>query len=133
MEKYLVTIEFRYSDSPRHNDDSTYRNKEVTIGVYDDYNDACINGNILMENLEGKFKLHVFPNGKGNAKKERFSKNRGCFGSEKNLITNLAYLQTPFDFYAKITTLKYGVIDEIIKEVVNSTKRYRAYKVADTD
>ena len=81
-----------------------------------------------MENLESKFDLHVFPNGKGEAKKERFSKNGGCFNGKHDLITNLAYLRTPFQFYARITTLKYGAIDNIIDDVVNSAKRYKEYK-----
>tara|TARA_R110001632_G_scaffold230981_1_gene368944 strand:+ start:294 stop:695 length:402 start_codon:yes stop_codon:yes gene_type:complete len=133
MEKYLVTIEFRYSDAPRHEDDYTSKNKEVTVGVFDDFDNACLEGNKLMENLEGKFPLHVFPNGKGTAKKERFSKNGGCFGSKKNLITNLAYLKTPFEFYAKITTLKYGDIDTIIGDVNDSTKRYKKHILAEVD
>ena len=127
MEKYLVTIEFRYSDSPRHLDDSTYRTKKVTIGVYDDFDEACKSDNALMENLESKFDLHVFPSGI-KAKKERFSKNGGCFGSKHDLISNSAYLKTPFQFFAKITTLKYDSIDETIDEVVNSAKRYRKFK-----
>lgn len=128
MEKYLVTIEFRYNAAPRHEDDYTSREDKVTIGVYDDFEEACTHGNLLMENLESKFKLHVFPNGQG-AAKERFSKNGGCFGSKYTLITNLAYLKTPFEFYAKITTLKYGDINDVINDVVKSTKTYKAYKL----
>jgi len=129
MEKYLVLIEFRYSDAPKHEDDFTSRTKNVTIGVYDDFDEACKYGNELMENLESKFPLHEFPDGR-KAKKKRFSKNGGCFGSKHDLITNLAYLKTPFEFYAKITTLRYGVIDDMITDVVGATKRYRQYKVS---
>jgi len=77
--------------------------------------------------LESKFDLHIFPNGKGTAKRERFSRNGGCFGSKKNLITNLAYLKTPFQFFAKITTLKYDVIDNVIEEVTDSVKMYKEF------
>ena len=35
MEKYLVRIEFRYSDAPETEDGCTSKSKEVTIGVYD--------------------------------------------------------------------------------------------------
>lgn len=132
MEKYLVTIEFRYSDSPRHLDDYTSREKKITIGVYDDFDEACKNGNALMENLESKFDLHVFPSGI-KAKKERFSKNGGCFGSKHDLISNLAYLSTPFTFYTKITTLKYDPINEVVDEVVNSVKRYRKFKKSEEE
>lgn len=127
MEKYLVRIEFRYSDAPESEDSSTSRNKEVTIGVYDTFEDACKNGNNLLETLESKFELHQFPEGK-KAPKERFSKTGGCFGNKKNLVTNLAYLKTPFEFYASIETLKYDSIDEAINNVIDSSKRYRSYK-----
>lgn len=129
MEKYLVKIEFRYSDAPETEDGSTYKNKMVTIGVYDTFEDACRNGNNLLETLESKFELHQFPDGT-KASKERFSKNGGCFGSKKTLVTNLAYLKTPFDFYAKIETLKYNPIDEAIEDVVSSSKRYRDYELS---
>lgn len=133
MKKYIVTIEFRYSDAPRHEDDFTSRNKEITIGIYDDFDSACIGGNDLIKSLESKFKLHVFPKGRGTAKKERFSKNGGAFGSKRDLITNLAYLQTPFAFFAKIKTLNYDPIDEVLDDVVSSCKRSRAYKLAEAE
>ena len=123
MEKYLVRIEFRYSDAPEIEDGNTFKIKKVTIGVYDTFEDACQNGNNLLEILESKFKLHQFPDGR-RAARERFGKNGGCFGSKNTLITNLAYLKTPFEFYAKIETLKYTPIDEVIEEVVNASKRY---------
>ena len=132
MEKYLLSIEFRYSDAPKYEDGYTSRTKNVTIGVYDDFDEACKYGNELMENLESKFPLHEFPNGL-KAKKERFSKNGGCFGGKYDLITNLAYLKTPFEFYAKITTLSYNVINDVINDVVSATKRYKEYKVAVSD
>ena len=114
MERYLVQIEFRYFDEPK--------NKIVTIGVYDTFEDACENGNNLLEFLESKFELHKFPDGT-KASKERFSKNGGCFGGKKTLVTNLAYLKTPFEFYAEIETLKYNPIDEVIDEVIDESKR----------
>jgi hypothetical protein len=126
MEKYLVTIEFRYSDAPKYDYDydSTSRNKEVTIGVYDDFDDACKGGNKVLEYLETKYKLNPNYN-----RKERFSKNGGCFGSKRTLISNLAYIQTPFTFYAKITTLKYeDSIEDVIDSVANSVSNYRKYK-----
>lgn len=127
MEKYLVRIDFRYSDAPKTEDGCTSKNKMVTIGVYDTFEDACQNGNNLLEVLESKFELHQFPDG-SKASKERFSKNGGAFGSKKTLVTDLAYLKTPFNFYAEIETLKYSPIDEVIEDVVNATKRYRDYK-----
>lgn len=127
MEKYLVTIEFRYYGIPEGSGGFTSRNKKVTIGVYDTFDEACLNGNKLLENLESKFKLHVYPGGV-KATKERFSKNGGCFGSSNTLVTNMAYLKTPFEFYAKIDTLKYIDINEAIHDAVESEKGYRKYK-----
>jgi hypothetical protein len=99
----------------------------ITIGVYDTFEEACKNGNKLLETLERKFELHQFPDGR-KASKERFSKNGGCFGGKKTLVTNLAYLKTPFEFYAKIETLEYSPIDEVIENVVSASKRYINYK-----
>ena len=127
MKKYLLTIEFRYSDAPKFEDGMTSQNKKVTIGVFDDYDKAAIEGNKALEIFEKYYKLHTFPNGRTTTK-ERFSKNGGCFGSEKNLISPLAYLKTNFDFYAKIETLHYFDIEETINEVNECTKRYSEYK-----
>lgn len=128
MEKYLVRIEFRYSDAPETEGRSTYKNKMVTIGVYDTFEDACQNGNNLLKILESKFELHQFPDSR-KASKERFSKNGGPFGSKNDSVTNLAYLKTPFNFYAKIETLKYSPIDEIIEDVASASKRYVDYQL----
>lgn len=129
MEKYLVRIEFRYSDAPETEYGWHDKNKVVTIGIYDTFEDACKSGNNLLGVLESKFELHQFPDGR-KASKERFSKNGGSFGSKKNLVTNLAYLKTPFDFYAKIETLEYSPIDKVIEDVVSASKRYMKYKLA---
>jgi len=37
------------------------KTKTATIGVYDDFDDACKSGNKLLEEMESKFELHVFP------------------------------------------------------------------------
>ena len=52
MKKYLLTIEFRYSDAPKFEDGTTYQNKMVTIGVFDDYDTAVIEGNKALEIFE---------------------------------------------------------------------------------
>lgn len=127
QEKYLVTIEFRYSDAPGYSG----KNK-VTIGVYDDFEDACIAGNQLMAKLESKFPLHEYPDGR-KAGMERFSKHGGPFGTKKDLISNRAYLKTPFDFYAKITTLRYSEVDNAIENAVAAGKRYKEWKDSDSD
>lgn len=127
MKKYLVQIEFRYLDAPKSGFNYTQHNKTITIGVFDNFNDACKNGNKYLEILESNYKIHGFPDGR-EAKKQRFSETGGAFGHPKNLITNLAYLKTPFDFFAKIETLNFTDINETINEVNESVKRYINYK-----
>lgn len=123
MEKHLVTIEFRYSDAPNSGQDFTSRNKTITLGVFDTFDEAAIEGNKAMEIFEKHFKLNPYWN-----RKDRFSKNGGCFGYPNRLITPLGYLQTSFDFYANITTLKYEDVEKTILDVVEATKRYQKYK-----
>ena len=101
MEKELLTIEFRYHDAPKGEHDSDYKSKKITIGVFDTLDEAIVEGNKALEVFENQFDLNTAWN-----RKERFSKNGGCFGEPKRLITALGYLQTSFDFYAKITKLK---------------------------
>lgn len=121
LEKYLVTIEFRYLYKTGMEDERIPKSKVVTIGVFDTFEIACKNGNNVLEILESKFELHQFPDG-SRATKERFSKNGGCFGGKNTLVANLAYLKTPFDFYAKIETLKYEPINEVINSLIYETE-----------
>jgi len=113
MKKYLVTIEFRYTAFNKEYDRDDFLSKTVTKGVFNSFDDACKNGNSVLEHLEEIYRLHIFPSGII-AKRERFSKNGGCFGSKKKLISNMAYLTTTFTFYAKITDLDFIDIDTAI-------------------
>jgi hypothetical protein len=72
MEKHLVTIEFRYLDAPKFEHDTTNKKRTVTIGVFNDFDTACKEGNNILELMESKFKLN--PNWN---RRERFSKNGG--------------------------------------------------------
>ncbi len=127
MKKYLVTVEFRYSCVPKSDFYSNSTSKTTTIGVYDTFKEACLFGNRFLMNMESRFAIHTFPDGR-KASKERFSKNWSYFGGKNTLVTSLSYLKTPFDFYAKIDTLKYDDIDESINEVVNSVEEYKIYR-----
>ena len=124
MTKELVTIKFRYMDKPINDDFSGHETKTITIGVFDTLDEAIVQGNKALEVFEDYFKLNPNYN-----KKDRFSKNGGCFGYPQRLITPLGYLQTPFDFYAKITQLQYGDVDKTILEVVEAGKRYKEYEL----
>lgn len=123
MKKELLTIEFRYHDVPTGEYDGGSRTKTITIGVFDTIEEAIIAGNKALEVFEEHFKLNTAWN-----KKRRFSKSGGCFGSTERLITPLAYLQCPFDFYAKITPLKYADVQLTILEVLTATERYKTFK-----
>ena len=122
IKKYLVTIEFRYLDSVKDEIFSCNKNKTITICIEDSFIEACNKGNKALEKFEARFKLNPNHN-----KKERFSLNGGAFRSRKTLITNLAYLTCPFDFYAKIKTLYFEDVDKTINEVLEAKKRYNKY------
>lgn len=122
MIKELVTIEFRYNDEPKSELRGTSQSKTITIGVFDTFDEAIIEGNKALEIFEKNFKLNKFNN-----VKERFSKTGGCFNSENRLISNLGYLETRFQFFAKITKLEYDDVEETINEVLNAWSRYQNY------
>lgn len=122
MKKYLVNIEFKYNSKREYSHGGNmYIEKTVTIGVFDTFDEACVEGNKTLELLETKFALNVYADGR-TANKERFSKNGGAFGHPKTLIANLGYLKTPFDFYAKITTLDFEDVNESLTNVLNDIK-----------
>jgi hypothetical protein len=123
MTKELVTIEFRYYDKPKNEDFSGSENKIITIGIFNTFDEAIVEGNKALEVFEKHFKLNSAWN-----KKDRFGKTNGCFGYPQRLITPLAYLQTPFDFYAKIEQLKFGDVDQTITEILEAGKRYKEYR-----
>ena len=132
MTKELVSIEFRYMDKPKNEAFSGHESKTITIGVYDTLDEAIIEGNKALEVLESKFKLHIFPDGR-EAKKDRFGKTNDCFGNPTRLITNLAYLKTPFEFYAQIKQLKFNDVEETIGEVLEAGKRYKEHKLSEQE
>lgn len=122
MEKYLVTIEFSYMDVPESNLFTGHKNKTITIGVYDNEEDAISDGNKALEVFEKHFALNPHYN-----TKERFSKNGGCFGSPNYLISNMTWITTPFAVYAKITVLYCQDVEKTINYVLDAEKRYNEY------
>lgn len=124
MEKFLVTIEFRYHDAPKYDEEYTpFHCKTITLGVCDTRDEANKIGNDGLVKFERHFKLNPHYN-----TKERFSNNGGCFGRPNDLITDSAYLLTPFSFFAKITKLNYADVDETIQGVMDAVKRAYEYK-----
>ena len=124
MEKYLLQVEFRYDDIPSVENDGTSRSVKTTVGIYDTFDEACSRGNDVLEKFESRFELHTFPDG-AKAKKDRFGK----IGKYKlTLITNLAYLKTPFSFFVKISTLNFDNVEQSVDNVLDAVKRYQQYK-----
>lgn len=122
-EKHLVTIEFRYTTkfiNEYKETENKSKNKTITIGLFDTLEEAIIEGNKSLEVLESHFPLHTYPSG-DKAKKNRFCKNY-IFGQPNKLVTNLAYLKTPFEFFAKIQTLYYANTNDAILSVLSELK-----------
>jgi hypothetical protein len=133
IKKYLVDIELRYNGPPKNgNNHCSHTSKTITIAICNTFDEACVKGNELMEHLETRFKRHVFPSGL-HAAKERFSKNGSCFGSPNTLITNGAYLKTPFQFFAQIKTLSFNSIDNKIDNAISDVKKYKNYEKRNFD
>lgn len=108
--KYMVTIEFRYNTPEEENDDvctSHYREKTVTLGIHGTIEDACIQGNKVLETLEKRFPLNPHYN-----KKNRLS-------AKKTLVSNLAYILTPFPFFLKISKLEYDNVDTVVSSILH--------------
>lgn len=133
MQKYLVTITFKYHEAPKVDYSSedgliinSKREKKVFIGIYDDFDTACLHGNQLMETLESKFELYTFPDGRKSTR-ERFSKDGGLFGHALTCISSYSYLITPFYFLAEITAFS-DEIETALDEVLLSSNKYREFE-----
>lgn len=118
--RYLVDIEFRYSDKPRgDNDYPDHVSKTITIGIYDSYDEAVKVANNMLENeLESRFPLNKAWN-----RKERFGERFNT-----NLISDMAYLTTPFSFFAHIKKLEFSSVSNVIDEVLVSESRYKEWR-----
>lgn len=110
---YHVTVEYRHNHPEKG-----FTCKEFTLALTETAQEAYDAGNSFLEKLEARFTLHEFPSGL-KAKKERFSKNGGAFGTPKHLITNMAYLNTPFAFFAKVTKLNMSSAEDYINSILN--------------
>jgi len=113
MEKYLVAVEFRYAGEPDYTG-SAYYAKSLTIGVFESFDDAIEHGNKFLEYMETLFPL--------SGQKDRFGKTNGPFRSKTTLVSNLGYLKTPFEFYAKITTLNFDDQGKFVASILSEIK-----------
>jgi hypothetical protein len=122
---YLVDLELRYVDQPR--DDRGYPDhvsKTITVGIYDTYEEAVEAGNAMLETeLETRFPLNKNWN-----KKNRFGEKYTMY-----LISDLAYLTTPFNFFAHIKKLEISSISEAVDEALKAGSRYKEWKKKEID
>ncbi len=116
--KYLVKIEFCYNGPPDFRG-STSTSKEVVIGVYGDVKKACEDGNKVLEELESRYPLNPAYN-----RKRRLSHTDASL----RLISNLAYIKTPFTFYLSVKKLNYELMPAAIDDVLEDIDKYREYK-----
>ena len=107
MKEYLVTIEYRFNGEP-DSFGSHYRSKIDTIGIFKDIKNAVIAGNGVLKQIEERFGLY--------GSKSRLAENN-------KLISNLGYIETPFTFYLKITTLEYNNVANTIDSILNKISK----------
>lgn len=112
-EKYRLTIEFRF----HRQKDGKYITKQLDIGEYSTFDDACFQGNLLLEKMEGRFERHKYPNGDF-APKQRLGIT--LFENCKiDLVAESAYLKTPFSFFMKVTPVTHGNFDNYLNTILS--------------
>lgn len=112
MEKYLLTFELRYTSLNTYKDDLKYNFNTITLGVFDDYKEACKQGNLLLDKLDSKYEKH--PCG-------RRSLSENCY-----LVGR--YHKVPFDYFLKIESLKFKCYENEIDKAIEGIKEYRNWR-----
>ena len=118
MTKELLKIEFRYHDKPKGEHDGGYRNKTITIGVFDTLEEAIIEGNKALDILSKTFEVRA---------EDKF-KLKYLFGNPNKLVTNTCYPTNKIQYYAKIESLKFDDLSETINETFKAFDRYKEYE-----
>lgn len=117
MQKELLTIEFRYHDEP--NDiGNVYREKKITVGIFDTLEEAIEEGNRVLEILSRHFEVRS---------DDKFS-NNSLFGNPCRLVSNCCYPTKGISYFAKIEPLIFDDLSETIKEAFEAAERYKAYR-----
>lgn len=118
MQKELVSIEFRYYDSPKCDGLSGYTETSITIGVFDNIDEAIIAGNKAIDELSVNFEVRA---------DDKFMNNY-LFGNPKRLVTNFCYATNGIQYFAKITPLIFKSVKEMVGETFLAYSRYKKYK-----
>lgn len=123
MSKELLRIEFRYSNIP-NSIGSTYRNKFITIGIYDTLEEAVNVGNkLLTETLSKYFQVR---------ETDRFSV-KGPLGMPERLVSNCCYPTKGITYFAKITKLDFDDVENTVTSIFKSVDKYIEYKSKETE
>lgn len=118
MIKELVTIEFRYYDSPECDGLSGYTERNITIGIFDNIDEAIIAGNLAIDELAINFEVRS---------DDKFMNNY-LFGNPKRLVSNCCYPTNGIQYFAKITPLIFKDVKEMVDEAFLAYYRYKEYK-----
>jgi len=112
MEQYLVQIEFRYNGA------DGYTSKKVTLGVFDTRDAANDRGNKELEMLESRFPLN-----RHRLQKDRLSNTGGPWNWPVGLVSDLGYLETPFNFYLSVEKLVYTDLGPVIDNILSDRQK----------
>jgi hypothetical protein len=113
MKKELLTIEFRYHVKLKNENSLEYRNKTITIGIFDSIEDAIIEGNKAIDVLSKRFEVRY---------DDRFKLNH-LFGYPKKLVTNTCYPTKGIEYFAKITSLEFNDLNTVLDEIFRTANK----------
>lgn len=123
MTKELLTVEFRYHDTPKWEGGGSFNSKTLTIGIYDTLEEAIIDGNKIIDELSKYFEVRS---------DDKFSLH-GIVGCPMRLVSNTCYSTKGIEYFAKITCLKFENFTETIRETFCAFERYKEFKQKEKD
>jgi hypothetical protein len=107
--KELVTIEFRYNIPPQHEDDtSSYKSETLTVGIFDTFDEAMIEGNKALDLLANTFEVR---------QDDKFQKVY-LFGQPRRLVSNSCYPTNGVAYFAEITKLHFNGVQETVDKIM---------------
>ena len=116
MIQELVTIEFRYHDSPAGESYSGYRKKIITVGIFDTLEEAIAEGNKALTVLAKHFEVRS---------DDKFAL-KALWGMPTRLVTNTCY-RTKIEYFAKIEALHFDDLESTIAETFTAYERYKKH------
>lgn len=123
-EKYLVDISFKYNCAPNAIPKISYNHKTITVGIFNNIEDAYKAGNKALKKLEKRFPINPIYKDKRYIKQNTFNKDGGSMGHPRHMVTEIGYLNTPFKFFAEVKQLTFDDVDETLDEILESINEY---------